>query len=86
MTYAFHLHNADEPLEPGKVYELHIELLPLPFLAREGDRIRLEITNQDSLITDAPMTHFYGQKAGTDAYHHDRLRPSALHLHERPRP
>jgi putative CocE/NonD family hydrolase len=79
-------HNAEEPLEPGKVYELHIELLPLSFLVREGDRIRLEITNQDSLITDATMTHFYGQKAGTDTYHHDRLRPSALHLHERPCP
>jgi uncharacterized protein len=31
------------------------------------------------------MTHFYGQKVGTDTYHHDRLRPSALTLHERPR-
>ncbi|MFK0152009.1 CocE/NonD family hydrolase [Streptomyces sp. NPDC090493] len=82
----FHLHNALEPVEPGKVYELRIEMLPLSFLARAGDRIRLEITNQDSLITDAPMTHFYGQKAGTDTYHHDRSHPSALHLHERPRP
>lgn len=31
------------------------------------------------------MTHFYGQKAGTDTCHHDRSHPSALHLHERPR-
>jgi uncharacterized protein len=82
----FHKHDRAEPLEPGTVYELHIELLPMSFLARGGDRIRLEISNQDSAITDAPMTHFYGQKAGTDTYHHDRLRPSAIRLHERPRP
>lgn len=82
----FHLHNVQEPLEPGKVCELHIKILPLSFPAPERDRIRLETTDQDSLITDAPMTHFYGQKAGTDAYHHDRLHPWALHLHERPRP
>ena len=51
---------------------------------RNADRIQLEITNQDSAITDAPMTHFYGTKVGTDTYHHDRLHPSALRLHERP--
>jgi hypothetical protein len=81
----FHQHSKVEPLVPGEVYELRVELLPLSFLARRGDRIRLEITNQDSLITDAPMTHFYGTKLGTDTYHHDRSHPSTLRLHERPR-
>jgi predicted acyl esterase len=81
----FHRHTREEPLAPGQIYELRVELLPMSFLARTGDRIRLEISNQDSLITDAPMTHFYGQKVGTDTYHHDRLRPSTLRLHERPR-
>jgi putative CocE/NonD family hydrolase len=81
----FHQHTHEEPLVPGQVYELRVELLPMSFLARKGDRVRLEISNQDSLITDAPMTHFYGKKVGTDTYHHDRLRPSTLRLHERPR-
>jgi predicted acyl esterase len=81
----FHQHTRAEPLAPGQIYELRVELLPMSFLARTGDRIRLEISNQDSLITDAPMTHFYGQKVGTDTYHHDRLRPSMVRLHERPR-
>ena len=71
----FHQHSQVEPLVPGEVYELRVELLPMSFLARTGDRIRLEITNQDSLITDAPMTHFYGTKVGTDTYHHDRTTP-----------
>jgi hypothetical protein len=50
-----------------------------------GDRIRLEITNQDSLITDAPMTHFHGTKVGTDTYRHDRPHHSTSRPHERPR-
>ncbi|HTX63909.1 MAG TPA: CocE/NonD family hydrolase [Acidimicrobiales bacterium] len=78
-------HQLEEPVEPGEVYRLRIELLPMSFLARAGDRIRLEISNQDSLIADAPMTHWYGQKVGTDTYHHGVPHPSAIHLHERPR-
>jgi putative CocE/NonD family hydrolase len=81
----FHRHAEVQPLTPGEIYELRVELLPMSFLARRGDRIRLEVTNQDSLITDAPMTHFYGQKVGADTYHHDSPHPSTLRLHERPR-
>jgi hypothetical protein len=78
-------HDRVDPLEPGRVYKLRVELLPMSFLASRGDRIRLEISNQDSLVADAPMTHWYGQKVGTDTYHHDRLCPSAMILHERRR-
>jgi hypothetical protein len=60
-------------------------MVPMSFLAQEADRICLQISNNDSLIADAPVTHFYGQKVGTDTYHHDRIHPSALRLHERPR-
>ncbi|WP_028925007.1 CocE/NonD family hydrolase [Pseudonocardia acaciae] len=81
----FHAHQRAEPIEPGTVYRLRIELLPMSFLAATGDRIRLEISNNDSLVADAPMTHFYGRKVGTDTYHHDDVHPSALRLHERPR-
>ncbi|SPU54807.1 Cocaine esterase [Brevundimonas vesicularis] len=81
----FHSHSTIEPITPGQVYELRVELIPMSFLVRKGERIRLEISNTDSMITDAPMTHFYGQKVGTDTYHHDAPRPSCLRLHERPR-
>ncbi|WP_033296217.1 CocE/NonD family hydrolase [Amycolatopsis jejuensis] len=81
----FHSHQKVEPLTPGTVYELRVELLPMSFLARAGDRIRLTVSNHDSAILDAPMTHFYGQKVGTDTYHHDQVHPSALELQERPR-
>jgi predicted acyl esterase len=81
----FHKHDRIELIEPGKVYELRIELLPMSFLAHKGDRIRLEISNEDSLITDAPMTHWYGEKVGSDTYHHNTAHPSFLKIHERPR-
>ena len=39
-------------------------------LVRAGERLRLEISNWELSITEAPMTHWYGQKVGTDTYHH----------------
>jgi putative CocE/NonD family hydrolase len=81
----FFLHQREDPIKPGEIIRLRIELLPMSFLARAGDRIRLEISNHDSLIADAPMTHWYGQKVGTDTYYHGGPHPSAIHLHERPR-
>jgi len=79
----FHAHRQREPLVPGEIYEMRVELMPMAFAVRPGDRLRLEISNHDSLIADAPMTHWYGQKVGTDTYYHDALRPSRLLLPER---
>ncbi len=81
----FHRHDREEPIEPGRTYELRVELLPMSFLVRAGERLRLDLTNNDSLIADQPMTHWYGQKVGTDTYHHDAVYPSRLLLPERPR-
>lgn len=79
----FHKHDRIEPLEPGQIYELHLELMPMSFLVRKGDRIRLDISNQDSLIADVPMTHWYGSKVGSDTYHHNTAKPSHIKIHER---
>jgi hypothetical protein len=81
----FHLHQKAEPIEPGQIYELRVELLPMSVLVSRGERLRLEISNWESAITEAPMTHWYGQKVGTDTYHHNAAHPSRLRLHERPR-
>jgi uncharacterized protein len=81
----FFKHDRAEPTAPGEVYELRIELLPMSVLVKQGDRLRVEISNWESAQTEAPMTHWYGQKAGTDTYHHDAAHPSRLRLHERPR-
>ena len=78
-------HDREEPIEPGQVYELRVELLPMSVLVRKGERLRLEISNWESAITEATMTHWYGQKVGADTYHHNARHPSRLRLHERPR-
>ena len=81
----FHRHDAAVPIKPGEVYELRVELLPMSVLVRKGQRLRLEISNWESAITEAPMTHWYGQKVGTDTYQHNTRHPSRLRLHERSR-
>jgi predicted acyl esterase len=78
-------HDRAEPIEPGQAYEFRIELIPMSVLVATGERLRLEISNWESAITEAPMTHWYGQKVGADTYHHDAAHPSRLRLHERPR-
>jgi predicted acyl esterase len=79
----FHSHQSVDPMEPGKIYELRVELIPMSFLVRKGERLRLEISNTDSMLVEGPMTHWYGLKMGTDTYHHDTARPSRIVLHER---
>ncbi len=70
-------------------------------LVKKGDRLRLEISNNDSPVADAPMSHWYGTpmshwygtpmshwygtKVGRDTYYHNQAQPSLLKLHERPR-
>jgi uncharacterized protein len=81
----FHHHQSAEAIAPGGVYELRVEMVPMSVLVRRGERLRLELSNTESAITEAPMSHWYGQKVGTDTYHHDAPRPSRLRLHERPR-
>jgi len=81
----FYTHDHVEPIAPNEVYELHVELMPMSVLVRAGERLRLEISNWESSITEAPMTHWYGEKVGTDTYHHNPAHPSRLRLHERSR-
>ncbi|HVB32748.1 MAG TPA: CocE/NonD family hydrolase [Patescibacteria group bacterium] len=80
----FHSHQKAEPIEPGRPYPLRLELRPMSFLVRKGERLMLIISNDDSMILDGVTTHWYGQKVGTDTYHHDSAHPSRLVLHERP--
>jgi predicted acyl esterase len=65
--------------------DVYAKIQILSFLVKKGERLRLELSNFDSQIADAPMTHWYGQKIGTDSYHHDRAHPSRIILPERPR-
>jgi uncharacterized protein len=77
----FYTHTNPQPLTPGEVYRFDIEVLPVAYVFKKGHRIRLEIANGDSAVTDAVFTHPYPPTAiGTDTFHHDSLHPSCLKL------
>ena len=77
----FYTHVNPQPLEPGKVYKFEIEVMPASYLFKKGHRIRLEIANGDSPITDTIFSHLYlPYKVGCDTFHHNAARPSRLLL------
>lgn len=69
----FHPHRSEEPLVPGDVYEVAVEIWPTSWRFARGHRIGLTIANGD-------RAHFYGFKAGRDTYHYGGCYPSRLLL------
>jgi predicted acyl esterase len=80
-TRPFYTHANPQKLAPGEVYRLEIEVLPVSYVFKEGHRIRLEIANGDSQLTDSVFTHpYHPTLIGTDTFHHDTAHPSRLLL------
>jgi uncharacterized protein len=74
-------HRNPEPLTRGVIYKLEISLEPMAYLFRKEHRIRLELVNGDSPVTEALWPHYYRpDKIGTDTIHHGADYPSALIL------
>jgi predicted acyl esterase len=74
-------HATPQPIEPGKVYRFDIGIEPMAHRFKKGSRVRLEIVNGDSVVTDVLWTHYYiPSKIGTDTIHHSAEHPSALIL------
>ncbi|MFD0441416.1 CocE/NonD family hydrolase [Streptomyces indonesiensis] len=76
----YHTHSDPRPLEPGRVYRLDVELMPMAHLFKAGHRIRLDIANGDSPVTEAIFAHYYAPQASTDTIHHDHEHQSRLVL------
>jgi uncharacterized protein len=77
----YHTHANPQPIEPGKVYRFEISLEPIAHRFKKGSRVRLELVNGDSVVTDVLWTHYYRpDKIGTDTVHHSSQYPSALVL------
>jgi predicted acyl esterase len=82
----FYTHTNPQPITPGTVYQFDIEVLPIAYLFRKGHRIRLEIANGDSALTDAVFTHpYHPTLIGTDTIHHDAAHASCIMLPVVPR-
>jgi putative CocE/NonD family hydrolase len=77
----YHTHTDPEPIEPGKIYRFDISIEPMAHRFKTGNRIRLEIVNGDSVVTDVLWTHYYTpDKIGADTIYHSTEYPSALTL------
>jgi predicted acyl esterase len=77
----YHLHTKPEPIKPGEVYKFDISVEPNAYRFKQGNRIRLELANGDSPVTDVLWTHYYApNKIGQDTIWHGAKHPSSLVL------
>lgn len=72
-------HTSPSPLEPGKVYDVDVAIMPTAALFKKGSRIRIEIANSDSILTEAIFAHaYYPDQVGSYTIVHDGDRTSRL--------
>ena len=77
----YHTHANPQPLVPGEIYRFDISLEPMAYAFKQDHRIRLEIVNGDSPVTEVLWTHYYRpDKIGRDTIYHSAQHPSALLL------
>jgi predicted acyl esterase len=77
----YHTHTDPQPIEPGKIYRFDISIEPMAHRFKKGSRVRLELANGDSVVTDVLWTHYYSPtKIGADTIHHSAEHRSALIL------
>jgi len=77
----YYTHERVTPMIPGRIYKFEIPLQPIAYLFGKGNRIRVEVCNGDSPVTDSLFFHFYRpDKIGTDTLYHSDEHPSELIL------
>lgn len=70
-----------QKLAPGRDYEFTIAVMPTAYRFKQGSRIRLELANGDSSVTEGVFAHPYTpDKVGQDVIRHDARHPSRLLL------
>jgi predicted acyl esterase len=81
LNRPFHDHRNLENLVPGEIYELEIGMIACAHMFKKGSRIRLDLSNTDSNLTDHQLaTLYHWEKVGTDTYYHSTASPSRLIL------
>src|ERR1700683_4708391 len=77
----YHTHVDPQQVEQEKISPFDISCEPMAHRFKKGSRVRLEIANGDSAVTDVLWTHYYHPtKIGADTIHHSEEHPSALIL------
>ncbi|KAI7977242.1 hypothetical protein EIK77_000006 [Talaromyces pinophilus] len=75
----YHTHDEIQPLEPGKIYELDIEIWPTQIILPAGFRISLQIGGKDferPLPPDAPTGEWVARGSGPWLHNHPEDRPA----------
>ena len=73
-------------MEPGRAYRFDIEAQPASYVFKQGHRIRLELANGDSSVTDGNLAHQYlWFTMGNDTTYHDAEHASRIVLPVIPR-
>gem|GEM_PF-880456 len=75
----YYMHDAPQPIEPGKMYKFEIEIWATSNCFLKGHRLRLDLANGDSNALDFGG-HYYGLKVGKDTIYFDKDHPSHLIL------
>jgi predicted acyl esterase len=73
-------HVDPEPIEPGKVYAFEIAVMPTAYRFSKGSRIRLEIANGDSQLTESCSSTTTRPRRSADTIHHSAEHPSHILL------
>ena len=70
----FHTHDVEEPLEPGQVYELDIEIHASGMVIPKGYRLALSVRGRDYVYPgepDAGLSNMKNQFTGVGPFLHD---------------
>lgn len=74
----YHPHLESEPMQPGTVYELAIEIWPVCNVFKPGHRLRVEIANSDSIIAASGRPHVTIRAQAVNEVHEGGRTPSRL--------
>ena len=79
---SWYTHAEPKPLEPGKVTKMDLAIMPTAYRFKKGNRIRLDLANGDSALTEYGWFHheYTPDKLGQDTIFHNSEHPSHILL------
>jgi predicted acyl esterase len=79
----YHTHNEKQPLKPGQVYELDIEIIPTCIVVPKGHRIALSIRGRDYVYpggSGGRLSNMKNEFTGNGPFLHDDPRDRPLDI------
>jgi uncharacterized protein len=76
-----HTREAVETIEPGKIYEYNIELLPMGYVFKQGHRVKLEICSMEHARDPEMLLHYHPHVCSSKTVRHDIYRDQKYQSH-----